>query len=1146
MSQSDAYDLLRREREQRSIIQRIARIGFWELDLSTDVLQWSDEIYQHLGLDPATFQMTSESFLEWVHPEDVPRFLAAHRHAVEDNAPLDIEHRIVRPDGEIFYVRQRAEITRAEDGTPLSMAGTVQDVTEHRRVEISLRDSEERFRRLFAGASTGIAVTDAQSRFVQVNPAYCAMFGYAESELLGRTFMDITHPADQERNVSVNSQLLAGEIEHFTLEKRYVRKDGTIAWGRATVTAVHTAAHGPRQHIAIVEDITEQKLAQDAALTLSQRLSQTLENMSEAFYLLAPDWRFVYLNREAERAMRRPRHELEGQLVWDIFPETLQTIVYDEFMRAAESGEPTEFEVYYPPLDEWFEVHTHPSLQGLAVYFRVISERKSAAQALRASEERFRELAEAVEDVFWIRDAESGRILYTNPRYDSLFRHSRAELYADPTAYQRNIHPDDLLRLHTMLEKDRYSLDLVYRLLPPDAQPGDAPSGEAAGATNTAIRHIHIHTYPIFDAHGELVRSVGVARDITPLVEANARLRASEEQYRLLFDENPNPMWVFDQETWQFLAVNQAAITHYGYSEAEFLNMTLRDIREPAREPELVQTMTYSPSGEFTGLTQHCKRDGSLIDVQLRTNRLLFNGKVARLVLINDVTAQLEAETRIREQAELLDKARDAILVRDLDYRITYWNRSASELYGWSVEEALGQSVIDLIYRDTAQMEEATQAVLTTGEWIGELTQVNRRGEEMLIEGRWTLVRDKEGNPQAILTINADITERKRLEAQFMRAQRMESIGTLAGGIAHDLNNVLTPILLSVSLLKQRHNLKDDIRLLDMIENNAKRSADMVRQVLLFARGTEGQRISVNIGQTLREVVTLIRDTFEKNIRISSQAQDDLWPILGDPTQIHQLVMNLAVNARDAMPYGGLLEFSADNMSLDGQYVSMNPQARVGRYTRITVSDTGTGIPAPIRERIFEPFFTTKDVGAGTGLGLSTVQAIAKSHGGFVNLYSEEGRGTTFRIYLPAQEESSEAAPVTENVRLPRGDGQLILVVDDEDSVRSITRQTLEAYGYRALVAEDGADALAIYAQRAHEIDLVLTDMMMPIMDGYATIQALYRINSQVRIIAASGLAANGMIAKAATAGVRHFLQKPYTSQALLQKVNAILRESPT
>ena len=323
--------------------------------------------------------------------------------------------------------------------------------------------------------------------------------------------------------------------------------------------------------------------------------------------------------------------------------------------------------------------------------------------------------------------------------------------------------------------------------------------------------------------------------------------------------------------------------------------------------------------------------------------------------------------------------------------------------------------------------------------------------------------------------------------------------------------------------------------------SSARRGADMVRQVLHFARGVEGRRMSVQVKHLLLDVEKILRDTFTKNIELRTNLPDDLWTVVGDPTQLHQVLMNLCVNARDAMPTGGVLTLSARNVEIDAQYAALDAEATPGAYILIRVEDTGSGIPADMLDRIFDPFFTTKEVGKGTGLGLSTSLAIVKTHAGFLRVYSELGVGTTFKAYFPAQTshvDDDEATGIL--LTLPRGDGELILVVDDEAAVREITRQTLEAFGYRVLLAADGAEAVAIFAGRKDDVSVVLTDMMMPVMDGPATIQVLRRIDPAVRIIAASGLSANGPEGNAARLGVRHFLPKPYTAQTLL----TVLRET--
>jgi PAS domain S-box-containing protein len=500
------------------------------------------------------------------------------------------------------------------------------------------------------------------------------------------------------------------------------------------------------------------------------------------------------------------------------------------------------------------------------------------------------------------------------------------------------------------------------------------------------------------------------------------------------------------------------------------------------------------------------------------------------------------AKRKIEEQAALLDKSRDAITVQDLEDNILFWNQSAERLYGWSAAEALGQEAGKLLSKGPSRpFEEATQISLERGEWVGELQQVTRAGKEILVESRWTLVRDDEGRPKCRLIVNTDITEKKKLEGQFLRAQRMESIGTLAGGVAHDINNVLTPIMMSVELLKMDLPAAQRKSLLNDLEATAQRGADMVKQILSFARGVEGKRIQLQLRHIVGEIDKMLRRTLPKTIEMTTSAPRDLWAVQGDPTQLHQMVMNLCVNARDAMPQGGSIAVTAANVMLkEADCVSM-PDAKPGPYVRLTVLDTGTGIPPEIQDKIFDPFFTTKEYGKGTGLGLSTVLGIVKGHGGIITLTSQVGKGTQFQILLPAVE-SAPPKPVEEQAAKPAaGHGELILVIDDEAVIRSVTKQNLEANGYRVLTAQDGSEGVALFAQHREEIKLILTDIMMPKIDGLALSKAIRAINPSARIIGGSGLAANAENADKAGAAFQAFLVKPYTAANLVKTVSDVL-----
>lgn len=505
----------------------------------------------------------------------------------------------------------------------------------------------------------------------------------------------------------------------------------------------------------------------------------------------------------------------------------------------------------------------------------------------------------------------------------------------------------------------------------------------------------------------------------------------------------------------------------------------------------------------------------------------------------SDITERRQAEERIREQAALLDKARDAIVVRDLAHRILYWNRGAERLFGWTAAEAVGRNGLEL-QRDGEPALEALRQTLETGEWQGELRYGTRNGGEVVVESRWTLVRDAAGQPKSLLLISTDITARRELEAQFLRTQRLESIGTLASGIAHDLNNVLAPILMAVNLLEEGLPDEQDRRLVDVLRVSAQRGSDMVRQILSFTRGTGGARTRINLRQLVPEVARILRETFPRGIRIDLDLPGDLWPLLADTTQVHQVLMNLCLNGRDAMPGGGRIEITADNVTLEEKHRTLQPDARPGRFLRLCVRDTGVGIAPEALDRVWEPFFSLKPEGQGTGLGLSTVAAIVRNHGGFVHVESAPGAGSLFETYWPACGEEAAPAPPPARPGQP-GRGETILVVDDERAFQELVRAIFQRHGYRVLTATDGSEALALFARRRRDIDLVLTDVVMPCLDGPGTIRALREMRPDLPIIATSGLEAPEALQAASGADTCPFLLKPFSTEELLHAVDRAL-----
>ena len=371
--------------------------------------------------------------------------------------------------------------------------------------------------------------------------------------------------------------------------------------------------------------------------------------------------------------------------------------------------------------------------------------------------------------------------------------------------------------------------------------------------------------------------------------------------------------------------------------------------------------------------------------------------------VVDERTAELRKSAKfLGEQARLLDLATDAILVLDLENKVQFWNAGARQLYGWPPESVLGEPVVGLLFPVRSDFAEARASLLAHGEWHGEMNHRTSSGAQVTVSSRWTLVLDEAGRPKSILVISSDITDQKLLEQQLLRAQRMESIGTLASGVAHDLNNILAPILMCAPLLREEMALDQKTSLISVIEKSAARGAQIVKQVLAFGRGLEGDHQPIELRSLIKEMVQITSETFPKNVRIDAEIAPDLCKILGDQTQWHQVFLNLSVNARDAMPDGGTLHFMAANLEVDEHYATMQPALRPGPHVIVEVSDNGSGMPPEVVDRIFDPFFTTKAVGQGTGLGLSTVLGIVKSHHGIIEVSSIPGRGTTFRIVLPA------------------------------------------------------------------------------------------------------------------------------------------------
>jgi len=637
--------------------------------------------------------------------------------------------------------------------------------------------------------------------------------------------------------------------------------------------------------------------------------------------------------------------------------------------------------------------------------------------------------------------------------------------------------------------------------------------------------------------------------DATPLAGTDEMLALarSEAHLRAILESSIDAIITID-ESGRILFFNPAAERLFGYAEAEILGRKVNDLMPSLYADEHDAYMAnYCKTGikKIIGIgreVQGKRKDGTFFPMDLAVAEAKLPDHRIFVGTVRDITDRKRHEERIREQASLLDRVHEGIVVRDLDDRIRFWNRGAEALFGWSVAEVLGNYALDFLRGvGVDDAETIRRTALERGEWSGQLEKHTRSGRQIIVDCYWSRLDDDAGRPRGFVVLYIDVTDKKHLERRSLRAQRVESIGVLAGGIAHDLNNVLTPVLMAVKLLRSDRPAMERLALLDTAQASIERGIGMLRQLLTFAGGGKAERVSLDVANVVHEVVEMLSHTIPKSITIEEDVSPDLWGVSGDATQLVQVLVNLCVNARDAMPNGGTLRIDARNISWTVDMQHKHPDAKAGPKVGISVADTGNGIPKESLDRIFDPFYSTKKFGEGTGLGLSTAAGIVRAHGGFIDVYSEIGRGTKMIVYLPADTSSVPAEGTRAPASAAPGRGELILVIDDEPMILATMRIMLEENGYRILTANDGEEGLQEFRLAAGKVGAVILDMMMPKMDGVATLKAIRELDPHVPVVLASGLAGPDRVALAQSLGASGFLQKPYSDTEVLEALAGII-----
>jgi len=1033
--------------------------------------------------------------------------------------------------------------------TPITVKGEnefnafIRDISERKNSEEQLN----LYKRALISAVEGILITDAQLQdnpIIFANHGFSVMTGYSDDEILGKNCRFLQgndtkkDTIDEMRNSIAQNQHFEGEILNY-------KKDGTPFWNFLRITPIIDSNGITTHFVGFQNDITTRKIDEE-------KLKESEIRLKEAqFATKVGSWETDLTNLN---------------VIWS--DETYNIFELDK--NTFKATHPAFLEFVHPDDRQYVDVEFVASYNNTTIYnsiehriithkgtIKFVEERWRIVRdmhdnpilaigtcqditARKIDEEKLRKSYKEVLDYKHALDESAivtftsteGIIIYVNDKFCELTQYSREEIVGQS---------------HKFLNSGYHS-DEFFRTMWETISHGNIWKGDVCNKAKDGTFHwLGTTIVPLLDENRTIQQYMAVRIDITERKNAEENLRKSEERFRSVIQNIGDIITLLDEQG--TILYESPSITNIlGYEQDELIG---RNVFEFIHKDDEHYIVSFFENALLTQGNAHriefrfLAKDGTFITFEAQGNNQLSNPAINAIIITSrDISEWVAVEQKLRNQAALLDVVPDAIIMRNLDNIITFWSKGAEQMYGWTSAEVVGQLISTLLYSPENQevFNDAFTTFLLQGEWEGELQQQKKDGKKILVHSRWKLLKDTSGNPVSVLVTNTDITEKRSTEQQLLRVQRLESIGTLASGIAHDLNNILTPVVLGMELVKIKIHDDDMKKRIDGIIANVKRGSELIGQVLTFARGTQGERVTVNVKYIASEIVKIARETFPRGIEVQVHIAKDDMIIMGDATQIHQVIMNLCINARDAMENNnGALTVEVARIVVDEMFQRHHVEAKLGEYVVITVQDTGKGIPPELHEKIFEPFFTTKEIGKGTGIGLATVFSIARGHGGFVTLYSEVGKGTKFKVYIPALEsEKIEITEETEETPYSKNN-ELLLFVDDEEIIRVIAEETLIEYGYEVITATNGMEALELYRRNQEKISLVITDMMMPVMGGVELTESLQKINPDVKVIVASGMMAADARERLSSLGISTILGKPITVQKLLEAVSEIL-----
>ena len=1012
------------------------------------------------------------------------------------------------------------------------------------RTEQALRSSELSYRRLFEAAKDGILILDAdKGRITDVNPFLIKLLGFSHGEMVGKTVGELSPFKDIWSNQVMLERLQKEgyvRYEDLPLETRDGRKIAV-----EFVSNVYQA--GDRKVIQCnIRDITERKRAGEKLHLRESFLSAITEHQPGLLWLKDAEGRFLMVNKAFATACGRGEPEkVHGLTDLDIWPKELAEKYCNDDQRVMATGNAcmVEERIIIGNSQAWHETFKTSvrddkgRMFGTTGYARDITDRKRVEEALRESQAFYHSLVEQLPAGVFRKD-QAGRYVFVSSGFCRL-KNMKAEEFLGKTPQE--VAAGEAAHRDAVGQAVKYAGagEDHHRLIMQTGKPIELVEEYAtADGRKQFVQSLKI---PVLDLAGQIIGTQGILLDITELKQAEMALLDSEQRYRQLFDLASDAVILVDSETHRYMDVNQATQRLYGYSREEFLQMTPEDV---SAEPD--KTHDHIAAGDaHVPFRWHRKKNGERFAVEITANQIIHRGRRTALVTLRDVTARLQAEEEIKRTAQewqnTFDATKDAIWILDLNNRILRTNKTAEKFFKRPCSEMTGKPCWEIAHGTTEPIPNCP--------YVRSRKSGQRETMELQQNGRWfedtvDPIFDAAGQYAGAVHIVSDITEQRKLEAQFRQAQKMEAIGTLASGVAHDFNNILGVIIGYGDLLTSDLDPDSPLRkYAEEIRSAADRAAGLTKQLLIFSRKQKVEPVVLDLNDTMKDLEKMLRRLIGENIEMVVVPGKAIGRIKADAGYIGQVLMNLVVNARDAMPIGGKLTLETANVSFDQDSAGRHPELKPGDYVMLTVNDTGTGMTPEVKARLFEALFTTKPAGKGTGLGLVTCQTIVQQSGGHIEVDSEVGKGATFKIYFPRVDKPLEvAAGPVQTGPLPRGT-ETLLIVEDEPSVRHLAVGVLKAQGYKVLRANNGQDAL--HVAREHKngspIRLVVSDVIMPRMGGKVMADWLKTTYPGIKILFTSGYTDDALAKQGVLEPGVAFLSKPYTPATLARKVRTML-----